>query len=183
MFKLGIDSRNNKPLPTRGFLMDMNVKHLFGLNNVSNNLTQFDIDMRVYASIFKLPRLVLASRLGFGVNYGDFEFPQAYKLGGTENLRGYRRDRFAGKSALYNNTEIRFRIADFNTYLFPGSIGIHLFNDVGRVWHKGESSKDWHVGNGGGIWIAPVRRVVVTASITRSKEEKALPLVTFGFQF
>lgn len=183
MFKLGIDSRNNEALPTRGFLMDLNVRQLFGLNNLSNNVTQLDVDMRVYASIFKLPRLVLASRLGFGVNYGDFEFPQAYKLGGTENLRGYRRDRFAGKSALYNNTEIRFRIADFNTYLFPGSIGIHLFNDVGRVWHKGESSEDWHVGNGGGIWIAPVRRVVVTASITRSKEEKALPLVTFGFQF
>ncbi len=46
-----------------------------------------------------------------------------------------------------------------------------------------ENSTDWHVGNGAGIWIAPITRFVITASYTRSKEEKGLPLVTFGFQF
>ena len=79
--------------------------------------------------------------------------------------------------------EIRWKIANFKTYLFPGAIGIFVFNDVGRVWVKDEKSNDWHVGNGGGIWFAPVRRFVFTAAYTRSKEEKALGLVTFGFQF
>ncbi len=83
----------------------------------------------------------------------------------------------------YNNSELRLKIADFKTYLFPGAIGIFVFNDVGRVWVENEKSNDWHVGNGAGIWFAPVRRFVVTAAFTRSKEEKALPLVTIGFQF
>lgn len=182
-FKLDINSRNNRVIPTRGFLMDLNVRPMMGLNNLSHNLLRTDVDMRVYASLFSLPRMVLASRFGWGKNYGKFEFPQAYYLGGPENLRGYRRDRFAGRTRMYNNTELRFKVADFSTYLFPGSLGILVFNDVGRVWMDGEKSRDWHVGNGFGIWVAPIRRFVIAAHYTRSKEEKALPYVSFGFQF
>ena len=83
----------------------------------------------------------------------------------------------------YNNSEIRLKIADFKTYLFPGSVGVFVFNDVGRVWTDDQKSQDWHVGNGGGIWLSPIRRFVITAAFTRSKEEKALPLVTLGFQY
>jgi hypothetical protein len=78
---------------------------------------------------------------------------------------------------------VRIKLAEFSTYFFPGQLGILVFNDVGRVWADGEKSSRWHVGNGFGVWVAPVRRFVVTAQYTRSKEEKGLPLVTFGFQF
>jgi hypothetical protein len=182
-FKLDINSRNNQAIPTRGFLMDLNIRPMAGLNDYSDELLRTDLDMRVYASLFSLPRLVLASRLGWGRNYGSFDFPQAYYLGGPENLRGYRRDRFAGRTRLFNNTELRFKIANFNTYLFPGSFGLLVFNDVGRVWQDHEKSSDWHVGNGVGIWLAPINRFVIAAHFTRSKEEKALPYVSFGFQF
>lgn len=182
-FKLDINSRNNPAIPTRGFIMDFNVRPMMGVRGNNNALLRTDLDMRVYASLFTLPRLVLATRLGWGRNYGDFEFPQAYYLSGTENLRGYRRDRFAGRSRLFNNTELRFRLADFKTYLFPGSFGVLVFNDVGRVWVDHENSSDWHVGNGAGIWLAPINRFVIAAHVARSKEEKAIPYVTFGFQF
>ncbi len=181
--KLDINSRNNRTIPTRGFVMDVNLRPMAGLNNQSSNLMRADVDMRIYASLFSLPRLVLASRFGWGKNYGKFEFPQAYYLSGTDNLRGYRRDRFAGRSRAYNNTELRFKAADFSTYLFPGAIGFLVFNDVGRVWVDGENSSEWHVGNGAGIWIAPIKRFVLTAHVVRSKEEKPMPYVTFGFQF
>ena len=181
--KLDINSRNNQVLPTRGFMMDLNVRPLAGLNSFSHNVLRTDIDMRVYASLFSLPRIVLASRFGWGKNFGKFDFPQAYYLSGTENLRGYRRDRFAGRTRMFNNTELRFKIADFNTYLFPGSVGFLVFNDVGRVWADHETSTDWKVGNGVGIWIAPIRRFVFAAHVARSKEEKAIPYVSFGFQF
>jgi outer membrane translocation and assembly module TamA len=74
-------------------------------------------------------------------------------------------------------------VANFSTYLFPGSVGLLVFNDVGRVWMDHETSDEWHVGNGVGIWVAPIRRFVVAAHLTHSKEDKAMPYVSFGFQF
>jgi len=182
--KLDINSKNNRAIPSRGFVLDAGVKSFFGLNdNSTNNITKLHWDMSVFASFGATARLVYAIRLGAAHNIGEYDFPQAQYLSGTENLRGYRRDRFAGRTMFFNNTEVRLKIADFNTYLFPGSLGILVFNDVGRVWVDGENSADWHVGNGAGIWIAPVRRFVIAAQYTRSKEEKGLPLITFGFQF
>ena len=134
-------------------------------------------------SLASQTRLVLATRVGWGKNYGKYEFPQAMYMGGTDNLRGFRKQRFAGRSMLFNNTELRIRLFDFNTYLFPGSFGLLVFHDIGRVWADGENSENWHNGYGGGIWIAPIRRFVVAAVVAKSKEEKMLPRITFGFQF
>jgi outer membrane translocation and assembly module TamA len=84
---------------------------------------------------------------------------------------------------LFNNTELRIRLFDFNTYLFPGSFGINVFNDIGRVWADNEDSQKWHDGYGGGIWIAPIKRFVLALSIAHSDEENFFPRLTFGFQF
>lgn len=178
-----INSQNNRVIPTRGLVFNLQARPLFGLNSVSTNQAQFTGDMRIFASFEKQARLVYAFRLGGGINAGKYAFQQAQYLNGMENLRGYRRDRFAGRSMLYNNLELRLKIADFNTYLFPGQIGAFVFNDVGRVWADGEASGRWHVGNGVGIYISPIKRWVVTGTLTRSKEEKLLPMVQFGFFF
>jgi hemolysin activation/secretion protein len=142
-----------------------------------------NVDMRIFASFEPQARLVYAFRLGAGHTMGNFAFQQAQYLSGTENLRGFRRNRFAGRSMLFNNLELRLKIADFNTYLFPGQVGIFAFNDIGRVRADNESSGRWHVGNGFGVYIAPIHRFVITATAARSKEEKLLPMVQFGFFF
>jgi outer membrane protein assembly factor BamA len=180
---LEINNRNSLAMPTRGFALDAGIRTLFPLNKESNTVSQLHTDMRLFASFKTKATLVYAFRLGGGHTFGKYAFPQAQYLSGVNNLRGYRRDRFAGRTMMYQNSEIRWKVADFKTYLFPGSFGIFVFNDVGRVWHYGEKSTDCHVGNGGGIWISPLRRIVLTAAYTRSKEEKGLPLITLGFQF
>lgn len=181
--RLAIDSRNNPVIPTRGLALDAGIRQMFGVDAGRSRLTQVNIDMRIFMSLFEFQHLVLATRWGWAKNYGKFQFPQAMYLGGTDNLRGYRKQRFAGRSMLYNNTELRIRIANFSTYLFGGVFGAQIFNDVGRVFMDGENSKRWHDGYGAGIWISPIKRFVVTASLAHSEEEKALPRITFGFQF
>jgi hemolysin activation/secretion protein len=181
--RVAIDSRNNPVIPTRGLTLDAGLKQLFGLDGGHKALTQANIDMRIFMSLFTYQRLVLATRFGWAKNYGSFQFEQAQYLGGTDNLRGFRKQRFAGRSMVYNNTELRIRVANFNTYLFGGVVGIQVFNDVGRVFADGEDSKRWHNGFGGGIWLSPIKRFVVTASFTHSNEETLLPRLTFGFQF
>ncbi|RYY98914.1 MAG: hypothetical protein EOO11_06610 [Chitinophagaceae bacterium] len=185
-FKLDINSQNNKIIPTRGFVMDLNVRPLIGLNKISHNVVRADVDMRVFSSLFPLPRFVLGTRFGWGKVFSskELEIPQAYYLSGINNLRGYRRDRFAGQSVLYLQNELRFRVADFSTYLFPGSIGLLGFFDVGQVKYGGERPKGWYAGYGGGLWLAPVKRFVLTGMVAFSQEEKkGMPLLTFGFPF
>ncbi|HKB44422.1 MAG TPA: BamA/TamA family outer membrane protein, partial [Chitinophagaceae bacterium] len=181
---LNIDFRNHKIMPTKGINWQTSLRVLNGLNDASKNLTQLNSDMSLYFSFNRKANFVIATRFGAAKNFGEgFEFYQAQYLGSTENLRGYRKYRFAGQSMAFNNTEIRFKIADFRTYLFPGALGLFIFHDIGHVWAKNDFTvSKWHTGYGGGLWFSPMSRLVITAAYTVSKEDK-LPLVTFGWQF
>jgi hemolysin activation/secretion protein len=139
-------------------------------------------DLAFYASVRLPTTLTIASRIGGGVNFSDFEFFQANTLGGLSNLRGFRRTRFAGGSTLYNNTELRLKVATIRTYLFPAYLGLLGFNDIGRVWVKGENSHHWHHGYGGGVWLSPYKQTVISFLYAISEEEK-LPMLRVGFLF
>jgi hypothetical protein len=177
---LDIDTRKNKALSMQGVKWLTTLRVLSGLNDASKDLTQLKSDLSFYLPLSK--SFVVAARFGGGHNFGNFEFYQAQYLGGTENLRGYRKYRFAGKTMAYNNLEVRVKLSDFKTYLFPGALGLLFFHDIGRVWIDNNTSTGWKSGYGGGFWIAPLKRFVITACYTASKEDK-LPLITLGWQF
>ena len=181
-FSLNVDTRKNQILPQNGIFWTTGVRSLSSLNDVDYNVTQLNSDFTFYLPLIK-DRLLIANRLGGGHNFGDFEFYQAQYLGSEDNLRGYRKYRFAGRSKAYNNFEVRLGVANFKTYLFPGSLGLLGFFDVGRVWDlENDNSSDWASGYGVGFWISPLRRMVLTATFTASKEDK-LPLVSLGWKF
>ena len=134
-----------------------------------SNYSQLNSDLSFYLSFPKRADLVIATRFGGTVTWGNYEFFQAGYLSGTDNLRGLRRYRFAGDKLAFNNTDLRLRIVDFKGYLFPGSLGLVAFHDIGRVWVKGETSSAWHNGFGGGLWLAPARQAVIQALSITSK--------------
>ncbi len=169
-------------MPSRGISFLAEAKHLEGLNTFSNRMSSFSADFAIYWSFKENSRFTWATRFGGGKNFGNYEFFQAQNLGAKVNLRGYRRFRFAGDGALYNNTELRIRFFNLKTYLFPASSGMILFHDVGRVFLDGEQSNTWHNGYGLGLWVAPLNRIVMLGNLSFSKEG-TLPSVTFGFQF
>ena len=181
-FSLLIDTRNNKVMPEKGVVWQNAVRSLAGLNDSSFNLTQLNSDFSFYVSL--IPGwLVFANRIGGGINLGEgFEFYNAQYLGNDDNLRGYRKNRFAGKSKLYNQAELRLKLGNFKTYLFPGSLGLYAFFDAGRVWIKNDTDKKTLTGYGGGFWFSPLRRILISVGYAVSKEDK-LPVVGFGWQF
>lgn len=181
--KLLVDTRNNPLIPTRGVLLQGNTKVLSGLNDASHNTTISSGSFSFYTDLSSRGRLVFATIFGGGHTTGRFEPEQAQYLGFTDHLRGYRVQRFAGRSAAYNNTELRLKIADINAWLFPAAVGVYGFHDMGRVWTDMKEPDTWHRGYGGGVWLAPFNRIVVTGYLSFSTEEKALPWVTFGFVF
>lgn len=75
-------------------------------------------------------------------------------IGGPDNFRGYRVQRFWGKTSFYNNNELRF-ITNMRTHLLNAKIGLLAFFDNGRVWMPGETSDLWHSTYGGGLFLAP----------------------------
>ncbi|MCC3158689.1 hypothetical protein LJ737_15690 [Hymenobacter sp. 15J16-1T3B] len=174
------DSRLPRVVPVSGFTWRLDYLLLHRLDARARPLSQLSTTLAGY--LLPLPRLTLATRVGGTANMGSYAFFQAATLGGIENLRGYRRTRFAGDHSLYHNAEARWRLATVHSLLLNGEIGLLAFHDLGRVWLRGESSQQWHRGYGGGLWFRPLDRLVLTAMYGFSEEDQ-LPLVRLGFFF
>ena len=176
------DSRNNTIMPTTGIHAQLNITDIKGLNAEKNSYMQFNLEASHYVNLNQDSTIVLANRIGLGTMVGNSDFYQLYYLGGATNLRGFRNYRFAGRSMAYHNIELRMKLFDFVSYLFPGTVGLNLFNDVGRVWQPGESSSKWHDGYGGGVYIQPSEQLLIIAQAGHSVEGW-LPYIRIGFRF
>lgn len=177
-----IDTRNSQLLPTRGLYWTNELRAVKGLNNFSKDYVQLTSDLSLLTSFNMPASFVIATRIGGGISTSDVEFFQSLTLGNKNYLRGYRNDRFAGTATLYGNLELRIKLFDFQSYIVPGSVGLTVFNDIGRVWYKNENSNTWHYGYGGGIYFSPANLLLITASVGISKES-VLPNFTIGFRF
>ena len=99
-------------------------------------------------------RLVLATKIKGHFNIGDdFEFYQGASIGANDGLRGFRFQRFTGKTAYYQNTDVRYSFRSRKTGLLPVTPGIYGGFDYGRVWFPGDSSDKWHNSYGGGFFL------------------------------
>ena len=178
---LQADTRNHEHIPTSGVFAKTSFQHYYGLNDRSDDFSKLQAEFRFYLSTQLPTRLTLASRTGFEYTNGQLEYFNASNLG-KSNLRGYRRTRFMGNTSFYQNTDVRLRLFSFRTYLFPGTVGLLGFHDIGRVWLDGENSDKWHQSKGAGLWLAPLNQFVFAFNMAFTQEEN-LPSVTFGFQF
>ncbi len=177
-----LDSRNDKVLPTRGVYWNTRTIFNKSLSESARTYNKLTSDFSFFLSFRQPQRTVLAFRVGGAVNAGNYHFFQAASIGGKSNLRGHRSDRYAGDASLYQNTEFRFRLFNFSTYIAKGEFGIIGFNDFGRIWLGGEDSNVWHHGYGGGLWMSPFNLAVLSATYEWSKDEPA-GLFTFRFKF
>ncbi|RKR15139.1 calcineurin-like phosphoesterase family protein [Maribacter vaceletii] len=98
--------------------------------------------------------LVFATKWKAHFNIGNgYEFYQAASIGGLDGLRGFRNQRFTGKTAYYQNTDIRYNLRTMKTGIIPITIGVYGGYDYGRVWFPGLSSNQWHTSAGGGFFL------------------------------
>ncbi|SRX54909.1 metallophosphoesterase [Aequorivita sp. CIP111184] len=167
--------------PTLGMLFDLNV-------GVTDNIKDTDdvfgfVKSRIgfYNTLVKNRTLVLKTTVNYQLNIGDrYQFYQAANLGGDNGLRGYREQRFTGKSFLVGSADLRYSFPKFKIGLIPLQTGIFGGTDLGRVWLPEESSKKWHNSYGGGFWINGSGGLNANFSIFDSKEGAR---VTFGLGF
>ena len=174
------NSTDNWLYPTRGMVYNGDIEYVQNLRDGDGHFVKFSADASLYLST---GALTAALRIGGATNAGDgYKFFQANTLGGDDNLRGYRKSRFAGKTSVYQNTELRLKIKTARGYYLRGNAGILAFVDNGRVWIPNEKSGTWHCGYGGGIWFLPYNMVALTATYAMSAESNLFSIKA-GFLF
>ena len=183
--RLSFDTRDEIMLTTRGLLWNTQFSAYKGISDNANDHQRFSTELALYYS-FQFPAIVtIASRTGYAETFSKYRADEFYitnTLGGRSNLRGFRRSRFYGKTSFYQNVDLRIKLFNFQSILFPGRVGIHGFYDVGRVWRATDTSDQWHRSAGFGAWIAPLHKAVLSVSFAFTGEEN-LGSIDFGFFF
>ena len=124
----------------------------------------------------------LAARVGGRRVWGDYPWHEAAFVGGSRDVRGYRKNRYAGDASLYGNLELRLWLFR-GTLIAPGRWGVFGFGDVGRVFLEGEDSDKWHPAGGGGLFFQMLTLgSIVHAGMAWSEEDRRL-YVNYGFAF
>ncbi|MGB6151258.1 MAG: ShlB/FhaC/HecB family hemolysin secretion/activation protein, partial [Pricia sp.] len=159
---------DNKAFPTMGMATSLELGYRTNLDNGNDFgyvIPSFSLDYKLLSN----GRLVLASKFKAHYNIGDgYEFYQAASIGGSDGLRGFRNQRFTGKKAFYQSTDIRFSLREVRTELLPVTAGFYGGFDYGRVWLPTESSNVWHTSYGGGFFLNGADILTVRAALFNS---------------
>ncbi|TXG36637.1 metallophosphoesterase [Seonamhaeicola maritimus] len=146
------ENKDNEAFPTMG----MQTSLTFGYTSNIDDSDAFGYFIPTLGIDYKLDargQLVFATMSRAHIIFGDnFEFYQGANLGANNGLRGYRNERFTGKSAFVQSTDLRLNLKKIKTTLLPLSIGVYGGLDYGRVWVDDEDSDKWHNSIGGGIF-------------------------------
>ncbi|AZQ60204.1 phosphoesterase [Maribacter sp. MJ134] len=148
------ENRDNAGFPTMGMATSLQ----FGFkDNVSLEGENYGYVIPSISFDYKLTpngRLVLATKWKGHFNIGNgYQFYQGASIGGIDGLRGFRNQRFTGKTAYYQNTDIRFSLRKMRTRILPASLGLFAGYDYGRVWFPNMGSNRWHTSYGGGFFL------------------------------
>jgi hypothetical protein len=168
-----VHSLNDSIVPTKGFIFSANSSFSQNLKETSKHVADFLGDLQVYVPL--ISKFSLSLRTGAETVTGKPEFYQYASIGGGQNLRGFRGNRFWGKTAFYNSNELRY-ISDVKNHIYNGKVGLVAFFDNGRVWMQGENSNTWHTGYGGGILLSPFRAIGGEVTYGFSKDGRIIQL-------
>ena len=185
------------PNPVQGVRLVATGAYRVGVTGAASNYGTLGGEAQAFFPVHYAPQLTLALRAGADHRFGDFPFFDAAVVGGDGSLRGYRRERFAGRSAAYAGAEVRAKLFRLDTYALPLTVGVLAFGDAGRVWTDGQLSAGCdpftdcgytdpddgsgiHLGYGGGLSFNALDRAVLTLMVGRSSEGT---LATFGTGF
>ena len=177
-----IDALSSPKDPRIGIRWHNEAQYNWQLNGEKLSYGRLTSELSAYLTPNFPFRLTYAGRLGVAHNIGDYRFYQANTLGGTTNLRGYRRTRFAGRGSLYGNFEARLHLFKFNAYLFPGEFGVLGLADAGRVYSDNDTRAGFaalHTGFGGGAFVSILKEAIINVTYTVGEEK----LIFLGFDF
>ncbi|MDJ0645106.1 MAG: metallophosphoesterase [Flavobacteriaceae bacterium] len=184
------ENKDNESFPTLGFQFGVQAGYK---NNVDTEkgfgylIPELGIDYKLIPS----GQLVLATDVRAHLNLGDdFEFYQAATLGARTGLRGYRHERFSGKTSFVQSTDVRWVFNNMKTGVVPLRIGIYGGFDYGKVWiddslvnNPAQNNQNvWNTSIGGGFFLNMAKMMTLNVSAFNSDDNLRLAFqLGFGF--
>ena len=175
------ENRDNEAFPTLGMASSLQVGFKDNISTDGGNYGYVIPSISFDYKLIPSGRLVLATKWKAHFNMGNgYEFYQAASIGGLDGLRGFRNQRFTGKTSYYQNTDIRFSLNKKRTRLLPMAMGLFGGFDYGRVWYPGLSSERWHTSYGGGFFLNASDIISINTALFASEDGARF---TFGLGF
>jgi hypothetical protein len=138
------------------------------------------------AALYLAPPAALSPVFGFHVGakkvFGTFPFFESAFVGGPDQVRGLRPQRYAGDAAVFATAELHLQLFEARL-LLPTQVGVLGLADIGRVSADGQNSDTWHKGVGGGIWLAPLKRSAALSIALARSEGATRFYIQAGFGF
>lgn len=187
------DTRDNPGYPIRGVRIRVGGAIYPEFWSVDSSFGSIGGEASTYLTAPVATHPTLALRGGARKVWGSYPFFESAFLGGTGvvgtgisggNLRGFQKNRFAGDTALYGNSELRLVLTQIELFV-AGELGLFGIADAGRVFFKEDpaSADKWHTSFGGGIWLSFLqRRHTLSAALVKGDDLTGVYLRS-GFMF
>ncbi|MTB50881.1 hypothetical protein [Lewinella sp. W8] len=179
-FAAHLSSNNlaNPLIADQGLSYDFYARQTWNLQNEDLSTFKYGGQVSIYRMLTKA--INLATRIGFEHNTGTPEFYQLTSMGGRTNYRAARSERYRGNTMFFQNIDLRFMGFQFGKNEAPTVAGFILGMDYGRVWLDGEDSDTWHIGYGGGLWMAPLGATIIHLTYFTDNDDAR---ISFGAGF
>lgn len=177
------DNYDHSSFPTMGFTFLAHASWTTNLKQTDRNFPTLEAHLGFTRKITKQGNLTFATIFRTKALLDDkFEFYQGASIGGNNGLRGYRNERFVGKTSFVQSSDVRLLLGSYNKGFIPWKYGLLAGYDYGRVWTKAEDSNKWHQSYGGGIWIGAAELMSVNVNFFHSEDGNRFT-VGLGFSF
>lgn len=190
------DTRDFDPDPSRGWFIEWANEHSAKYIGSQFTFHKMLFQVRNFLPILRgtFKRTLLATRLGYGTIFGDrapfFELQDQWSaegsvraLGGSQTLRGFKANRFLGRTVAFANFELRHRIGDVSLLGQGFSFTAAPFLDLGGIGDRVMVvAPKVRVAGGAGLRIAWNLSTVIVADAAFSREDRQF-FLTFNNSF
>ncbi|MEN1784377.1 MAG: metallophosphoesterase [Bacteroidota bacterium] len=172
---------DNEAFPTMGMSFSVHGGYTINLEDTNRTFGYFIPNLSLDYRLTPNGKLVLATNVKGHFNLGNgYEFYQGASIGANNGLRGFRFQRFTGKTAYFQNTDLRISFRERRTGILPVTPGIFSGFDYGRVWFPEQESDTWHTSYGGGFFVNGADILSLNAGLFGSTDGLRF---TFGLGF